>query len=474
MNSNRNNGWRNGAIGVTELHTGDAPGPAHSNEDQFAYIPFDDEADRAESTEQPQHRARRRRKRLAGALLFLLVLIVAGAGLWMMSGSNKTKINVPVRDNARGIDPSAARNNDDVTAQAIDEVRGAIATPAPAVSASTPPGTAATGATGATGTIVMPTTPVTVPLEGVGGTVSPATTEAATGQRGSASSVQAVTKPGGLVSERNPERSIRCAPIPAPAPARRPILDAPANTKLPERVAPSLLRRTEPRVVLPSFGAMLPVRTLGALYTLRQSLVRFELLRDVRGEGWQMKKGTVLVGQQQGSEYDRAYVSLVGLIDPESKRFVKVTGEVLGPDGAPGLQGKRRQVSSRWARVLGRVATGAVSLGQAALSRGNTTTVVLPGAVAPELSSSFNVTSRREFVEVPAATPAFVMITDLPREAQGVDAEPGAESKENALTDEELARLLESGSPERIRAAIPRMSPELRQIAEAVLREPGK
>ena len=469
MNSNGNNGRRDGAVGVAERNAGDAPGTARLNEGPFAYMPFEDEVGGAESQDRPRRRDRRRRKRLAGASILLLVLVVAGAGLWMMSGGAGTKINVAVRDNSRGIDPSAARNNDDVTAQAIDEVRGAIATPPPATTV-----TVAPGATGATGTIVMPTTPVTVPLEGVGGVVSSATAEAATGQRGAASSVQVVTKPRGIVSERNPERSIRCAPIPAPVSARQTTLDASANTKQPERVEPSLLRRTETRVVLPPFGAMLPVRTLGALYTLRRSLVRFELLRDVRGEGWQMKKGTVLVGGQQGSEYDRAYVSLMGFIDPESKRFVKATGEVLGPDGAPGLQGRRRQVNSRWARVLGRVATGAVSLGQAALSRGGGTTIIMPGGVAPEISSSFNVTSRREFVEVPAATPAFVMITGLPGEAQGVNAEPGAESEENALTDEDLARLLESDSPEEIRAAIPRMSPELRRIAEAVLKEPGK
>ena len=162
----------------------------------------------------------------------------------------------------------------------------------------------------------------------------------------------------------------------------------------------------------------------------------------------------------------------MGFIDPESKRFVKAPGEVLGADGAPGLQGKRRQVSSRWARVLGRVATSAVSLGQAALSRGNSTTVVLPGAVAPELTPS--VASRRAFVEVPAGTPAFVMITDLPKEAQAVDADPLAEGIGETLTDEELPEILSSDSPEKIRAAMPRMTPELRRIAEAVLKEQNR
>jgi len=151
---------------------------------------------------------------------------------------------------------------------------------------------------------------------------------------------------------------------------------------------------------------------------------------------------------------------------------VKAPGEVLGADGAPGLQGKRRQVSSRWARVLGRVATSAVSLGQGALSRGASTTVVLPGSVAPELTPSM--AGRREFVEAPAGAPAFVMITDLPKEAQGIDADPLADGNGETLKDEELAELLSSDSPEKIRAALPRMTPELRLIAEAVLKEQGK
>lgn len=322
----------------------------------------------------------------------------------------------------------------------------------------------------------MPTTPVTVPIEGTGSVVSPPSTEADPREQGGSSRPQAgaAAKPIGIDSERNPERSIRCAPTPLPVSAHKAFTSAPANAKPSEDAVSVILKQPEPRtrVVLPPFGAMLPIRTTGALYTLRPGLARFELTRDVRGQGWHLRKGTMVIGQQQGSEYDRAYISLMGFIDPESKRFVKAPGEVLGADGAPGLQGKRRQVSSRWGRVLGRVATSAVSLGQAALARGNSTTVVLPGAVAPELIPS--VASRREFVEVPAGTPAFVMITDLPKEAQAVDAEPLVEGIEEPLTDEELAELLSSDSPEKIRAAMPRMTPELRRIADAVLKEQNR
>ena len=467
MNSTRNNRWRrNGAVGVTDRVTGDT-------QDLFAgpYIAFDD--DEKDKTGAEEQRPSRKRKRLAGASLLFLTLIVAGVGLWMMFGGSGKKINLQVRDNTHKTE-QAARDTESVTAQAIAEVRSATAAPTPAVGMFPTTTTEATGATEATRTIVVPTTPVTVPLEGAGSAVSSPAAEAVTGQQGGVSSthVGGATKSGRIISARNPERSIRCAPVPIAISARQSLQEP--SPKQSEISLPVAFKKAERGGTLPPFGAMLPVRTLGALYTLRSSLTRFELLRDVRGQGWQMRKGTVLVGQQQGSEYDRAYVSLVGFIDPESKRFVKVTGEVLGVDGAPGLQGKRKQISSRWARALGRVATSAVSLGQAALARGNSTTVVLPGSVTPELSPSFNVVSRREFVEVPAGAPAFVMITDLPKEAKGVDAEPGVEGKENALTDEELARLLESGSPEKIRAALGRMSPELRQIAEAALKEPGK
>jgi len=464
MNSKRNNIWsRNDTVGVIENRNG-------KTQDEFAGTGIAFDEDEQERTDVEEQRPGRNRKRLFGAALFLFILVVAGASLWMMFGGAGKKIDLQVRDNTNKTE-QAARDTESLTAQAIAEVRSATATPTPAVGAS--PATA-TGATDAARTIIVPTTPVTVPLEGVSGDVSSPPAEAIAGQQGGASSSHAggATKPGRIVSARNPERSIRCAPVPIAISARQPLQER--SLKQSEIRLPVAFKKAENSVTLPPFGAMFPVRTLGALYTLRSSLTRFELLRDMQGQGWQMRKGAVFVGQQQGSEYDRAYISLLGFIDPETKRFVKITGEVLGADGAPGLQGKRRQISGRWARALGRVGASAVSLGQAALSRGNSTTVVLPGSVAPELAPSFNVVSRREFVEAPAGTPAFVMITDLPKEAQRIDADPLAEGKRETITDEELAELLSSGSPEKIRAAMPRMSSELRRIAEAALKEQNR
>ena len=214
---NRNgDGWKhNTAVGVTERDADDTKG------EPLTYLSDDDEADKAESPDgQSRRRAARRRKRIAGASLFLLVLIAAGAGLWVLfGGGSRTRVNVPVRDNSQRTDQSA-RGGDDATTQAIAEVRSATASPSPtpAASASTAIGT--TGATGETRTIIMPTTPVTVPIDGA----SSPPTEAGQGQQGGASRSQAgaAARPMGSVSERNPERSIRCAPTPIPVSARQP------------------------------------------------------------------------------------------------------------------------------------------------------------------------------------------------------------------------------------------------------------
>jgi hypothetical protein len=465
MDSNEKNGlFQNGAAGVTQ----EAPGTETGE-----YLSFEDDEKEKTEAEEPEPARKRRRKRLLGVILIILVLAAAGAAVSLVS-NDRMKIRIPVREPVRKSEPTNTRSNNDgsMTAEAIRDIRNAIATPTPAPSGSPVPPTGMKGAT------VTPTTPVTIAMDGVVG-ARPSATETATGQTGASSEA------GGAVrrEERNPERSIRCAPTPTPVPARQPI--AVDITKQPPPDLVMFTRELDARVALPPFGAFLPVRTLGAIYTLRQSPARFELTRDVRGQGWELQKGTTLIGQLQGSEQDRAYISLTGFIDPASGKLVKLDGDFLGADGAPGLKGKLHKVSATWKRILDRAVTSGVALGQAALSRGNSTTVVLPGAVAPELTSLTS-TSRREFVEVPAASPAYVLITRLPEQAQGVDSPQiavGAAERstfsfnnnaDSALSDEEVAVLLESGSPEAIRKAIPRMSPELRRIAEIALKEADK
>jgi hypothetical protein len=237
--------------------------------------------------------------------------------------------------------------------------------------------------------------------------------------------------------------------------------------------------RKEKVITLPAFGAMLPVRTLGAVYTLRNSITRLELTRDIEGEGWALKKGTVLIAQQQGGAFDRAYVSVTGFIDPGANRLVKMAGEVLGIDGAPGLKGKRRQISSRWFRAFNRILNIAPGIAQAALARNGGTTVIAPagGATSDLIGTGGFSFDRREFVEVEAGAAGYVMVTDLPDANKGVDADPEkyfAGGDQGSLSNEELAKLLSEGAPQQIKAAMPRMTPEMRRAAALAIGDPEK
>ena len=443
-------------IGVSD--TASLKSPDIEPRGDFSGLKYVDvEEDRPLARSGPKPIGGKRRRILRGFLvLATLALIVIGFFFWI-SGSGRKKIDLAVRDRSAQGEPTP--KIDDVTAQAIAEVRGgSSASPSPSPAAATTLETST--ARGAA--------PVTTLL---GGTVADASGAPALNTTG-ASSGGAAARPPEIVSKPNRERSIRCAPVPKPGASsskQSPTPDLARATAGAATASPIALEKTVP---LPPFGALLPVRTLGAIYTLRPSLARFELTRDMRGEGWTMKKGTILVGQQRGSEVDRAYISLTGFIDPGSGKFVKLSGDALGSDGAPGLRGKRRRIGSRWARVLSRAANAGVALGQAALSRGGTI-VNVPGVVSPEIqgftSSAIN---SREFVEVPAGKAAFALVTDLPKEVRGARPPPVTDNAgAPSLGDEELANLLTDGSPEQIRAALPRMSPELRQIAEAVLKE---
>ena len=451
MNPSKDNG--NGTVGVLDPPSTNIE-PAEGFP-QGKYVEVEESAQGAVGQEKTTGVKRRR---LFRGVLVLGVLALVVIGFFWIAGGGKKKIDLPVRDRSVQTE-TTPQTIDNVTEQAIAEVRaGAGASPSPSPVVAAPSGAGA----------VRDTDPVTIPL---GGTVTGVEGPPAQSAPGSSSTNSSARSPE-VASERNTERSIRCATIQKPAApsSKQPAAQesvGPLGRRLPTNIT------AEKPVPLPPFGALLPVRTLGSIYTLRSSLIRLELTRDLRGNGWEMRKGTILVGQQKGSEIDRAFVAVTGFIDPDSNRLVRVAGDVLGADGAAGLKGKRRRIGSRWARVLSRAASAAVTLGQAALSRGGGTVVNLPGAISPEIPGlSPSALNTREFVEVSAAAPAFVLISDLPNEIRGVDPQPAADSGGgSSLGDEELANLITEGTPDQIKAALPRMTPEFRKIAEAVLRE---
>src|SRR5262249_43944960 len=115
--------------------------------------------------------------------------------------------------------------------------------------------------------------------------------------------------------------------------------------------------RSRRRSNIPPFGAMLPVRLMGALFTLRAgSIARLELTRDLKADHWAMRRGTIFIGAVLGGDLDRAYLQIKGFVDPDTESLVKIEGELLGDDGGAGLRGKRRRVAPVWAKALDRAA----------------------------------------------------------------------------------------------------------------------
>ena len=289
---------------------------------------------------------------------------------------------------------------------------------------------------------------------------------------------------------RNGERSVRIGDVVGQSPVGK---EENKRAGLPREMRGSGSKPAEAGgVALPSFGSMLPVRSLGVLFTLRSgSLARFELTRDVRGNGWVMHRGTVMVGANRGSEADRAFVSLVGFIDPESGKFVRMSGDLLGSDGATGIRGKKRKVSGGWSRALGKVAEAGVNIATSVAGSIGRGPVVVTDAyrssgsrVSNELDGMLIRSDRNSFVEVAAGTSGYMMVTDLPEAIQGGDAlsrlsgreveeraDSGQPRRATGISERELAELVQSGDHERLSAALPRMSPEMRRVAESVIKE---
>lgn len=182
-------------------------------------------------------------------------------------------------------------------------------------------------------------------------------------------------------------------------------------------------RKQEPVGRIP-FGALLPVRLLGAIYTLRNSggVVRMELTQPIEGKGYSYPTGTTLVGNVRGGESTRAFVTVVGLIDPVSGELVRFTGELMGVDGASGINGARKRVTGKWARFFrGLKDTAGSILGSVGSLRSGGTVILSEPLrrgserLSEDTSQSLFGNEREDtFLEVIAGTNGYVLVTQLP------------------------------------------------------------
>lgn len=233
---------------------------------------------------------------------------------------------------------------------------------------------------------------------------------------------------------------------------------------------------------LPPFGTLLPVRFLGAVFTLQSSggLIRMELSRAVRSGGFSYPAGTVLVGRLRGSETNRAFISVFGAIDPKSGKLVKFEGDVLGTDGASGVVGQRKSVKSWGTRFLNALREVGGQTVNVLSSRGGRAggTVILGSTrgIGREVSSVIGGnTDSDSFVVVKAGTPGFVLITDLPGEQRDDLKDKFAETQSPLsglnLSETEIAELLTTSDATKIRTAFLKMSPQFRALALKAMEE---
>ena len=193
----------------------------------------------------------------------------------------------------------------------------------------------------------------------------------------------------------------------------------------------------------------------------------------------------MLVGRTTGSEYDRAFVNVIGYIDPRDNKLVKMTGDVLGSDGATGIPGKRIGVDrNRLKQTLRKVASSGVQVaGMMAGALTGRGTVVVDGAgyrvlnpISDEARGMIGGDDKKTFVKVEAGQSAYVMVADLPKAIQAVDA-PGDDELARSivsLSDREVMELILFGSPDEIRAALPLMTDEQKRLAIKTLAPENK
>ncbi len=218
----------------------------------------------------------------------------------------------------------------------------------------------------------------------------------------------------------------------------------------------------------PILGTMLPVTLMGAVYTHGiESLVRLHLSRDVSGDGWAFKKGTLFVGKVKGSLQDRAFVDVIGYLGVETNQLIKLGGQVTGDDGGAGLKGNKKRLTPIMGKVLDRLLQSGTQILSQRLGRNNGSVFISPQDFQSQQQSNGG---QQYYVEVPAGIDGYIMISEIGNTSLSGNVAPAVEKQ---MTGTEFAEILSSGEVDRLRASLSRMSPEMRRAAEDVLKETG-
>lgn len=153
-----------------------------------------------------------------------------------------------------------------------------------------------------------------------------------------------------------------------------------------------------------------------------------ELTRPVEGKGYSYPAGTTLVGNVRGGESVRAFVTIIGLIDPVSGELVRFAGELLGRDGGSGIEGRRRKLTSGWSRFFSGLKDTATSvLGSVGAVRSGGTVILSEPirkgseSMSEDLSTAILKNGKDDsFIEVLAGASGYVLVTGLPDKPFGV------------------------------------------------------
>lgn len=202
------------------------------------------------------------------------------------------------------------------------------------------------------------------------------------------------------------------------------------------------------------------------------------LTRAVKGNGFYLPSGTVLVGRVAGSQATRIFVNVFGFIDSGSNQLVRISGDVLGNDEALGVLGERKKLGNPWRKVAANVINIGKDLANSYLlgrrGGGGSQVNVTPDALGANQLPFTEARDTEHFVVVPAGAYGYVLINDLPPDASARPAPSEEDFLGNNLSSAQQIELLQSNSTDNIRQNIQRLDPHIRELARQALSATGQ